>query len=65
MHIRTARCRRHAWLLGFDVATVKVTNEPITNFSLTNSKGKWPSGVYRPEIRSDGQLVHTARFTVR
>jgi hypothetical protein len=128
MHIRTARCRRHAWLLGLalalawvpalaqekrtvipqgfeypaetpriryhyprgstkpavmtgtwiaenvenvkpdfqiDVATVKVTNEPITNFSLTNSKGKWPSGVYRPEIRSDGQLVHTARFTVR
>ena len=48
-----------------DVATVKVTNEPITNFSLTNSKGKWPPGVYRLEIRSDGQLVHTARFTVR
>jgi hypothetical protein len=48
-----------------DVATVKVTNEPITNFSLTNSKGKWPQGVYRLEIRSDGQLVHTARFTVR
>ena len=48
-----------------DVATVKVTSEPVTNFSLTNSKGKWPAGVYRLEIRSDGQLVHTARFTVR
>lgn len=47
-----------------DVATVKVTTEPIANFSLTN-KGKWPQGVYRLEIRSDGQLVHTARFTVR
>ena len=48
-----------------DVATVKVTTEPITNFSLTNSKGKWPPGVYRLEIRSDGQLVHTTRFTIR
>ena len=48
-----------------DVATIKVTNEPIANFSLTNSQPKWPPGVYRLEIRSDGQLVHTTRFTVR
>jgi hypothetical protein len=47
-----------------DVATVKLTNEPTVNFSLTN-QGKWPLGVYRLEIRSDGQVVHTVRFTVR
>ena len=50
--------------LEIDAATLKLTNEPVAHFSLSN-KGKWPSGVYRLEIRSDGQLVHTVRFTVR
>ena len=50
--------------MQIDAATLKLNDEPVAHFSLSN-KGKWPSGVYRLEIRGDGQLVHTVRFTVR
>jgi hypothetical protein len=48
------------------IAAADITRgkEIVLYFSLAKPKNDWPKGLYRLEIRADGKLVQTVRFTI-
>lgn len=48
-----------------DSAEIKPGAQPVVFFNLKKPKSDWPKGLYRLEIRADGTLVHTERFTIQ
>ncbi len=48
-----------------DAAETKPGAQPVIFFNLKKPNGDWPKGLYRLEIRADGVLVQTARFTIQ
>lgn len=48
-----------------DSAEAKPGAQPVVFFNLKKPNNDWPKGLYRLEIRADGVLVQTVRFTIQ